>query len=143
MGTGRTGVRRTRLLACFLNVSSQGVHKASQRSVRPELYCNVLDVSRYPHRAGAALAILRCGCHGCCCCCCCRCHLSPAITVAAAAPVSLLLQAAFDRHMTTSSTRMYTPLSDPERAFFKLWSAFARRRPLYADFITRKRCAAA
>ncbi|KAG2433255.1 hypothetical protein HXX76_008323 [Chlamydomonas incerta] len=49
-------------------------------------------------------------------------------------------EAAFDRHMTTSTTRMHTPLSDSERDFFKLWSAFARRRPLYADFITRKRC---
>ncbi|GIL83299.1 hypothetical protein Vretifemale_12128 [Volvox reticuliferus] len=47
-------------------------------------------------------------------------------------------EATFDRHMA-HSTRI-TPLRPSEHRFFKLWSAFARRRPIYADYITRSRC---
>ncbi|GIL52949.1 hypothetical protein Vafri_8688 [Volvox africanus] len=47
-------------------------------------------------------------------------------------------EAAFDRHMA-HSTRI-TPLRASERRFFKLWSAFARQRPIYADYVTRRRC---
>ncbi|GLC48365.1 hypothetical protein PLESTB_000088100 [Pleodorina starrii] len=47
-------------------------------------------------------------------------------------------EATFDRHLTTASR--LTPLRPADRRFFKLWSAFARRRPIYADYITRSRC---